>query len=327
MKRKITEKNLLWMYETMLRIRACEESFVGPISNGQIKCPVHLYTGQEAVASGVAAALKPGDYVFGNHRSHGHYLARGGDLRELVAEVYCKETGCARGRGGSMHVCDPEKGMLGAAPIVAGTISLATGSALASKLRGDGRVTVSFFGDGAAGEGALYESLNFAALKKLPILFACENNLYSTHMSIRECRPDPDIAKVGVPFGVRGVSVDGNNVLEVYDAAKKAVESCRRGKGPAFIEFKTYRMRGHVGPDDNIQGAHTDIRPNEEVEQWKGRDPIDKFEKYLVGCGIVNEEEIVAIRAGIDAEIEEAHVFAVESPYPLESEMERYVYR
>ncbi|MEN6508299.1 MAG: thiamine pyrophosphate-dependent dehydrogenase E1 component subunit alpha, partial [Smithella sp.] len=156
----------------MLRIRFAEESFVDPILRGEIRCPCHLYSGEEAIAAGLCASLNDRDYVFGNHRSHGHFLAKGGSLQELVAEIYCRETGCSRGRGGSMHLIDPAVGMLGAAPIVAGTISLAVGAALASSIRRDKRVAVSFFGDGATGEGVLYESMNFASLRKLPIIFA-----------------------------------------------------------------------------------------------------------------------------------------------------------
>ena len=186
------DKTVMNLFRTMVRIRMCEESFVDPILSGEIRCPVHLYTGQEAVAAGVCAALENEDYVFGNHRSHGHFLAKGGRMQELVAEIYCRETGCSRGRGGSMHLIDPAVGMLGAAPIVAGTISLALGAALASSIR-RGRVSVSFFGDGATGEGVLYESMNFASLRKLPIIFACENNFYATHMPIRDCRVGSNI--------------------------------------------------------------------------------------------------------------------------------------
>ncbi len=171
------KKFLLDLYRQMVRIRVCEESFVEPILRKEILCPVHLYSGEEAIAVGVCAALKKEDYVFGTHRSHGHYLAKGGSLKELVAEVYCKETGCAKGRGGSMHILAPEVGMMGAAPIVAGTISLAMGAALAASIRHEERIAVSFFGDGAAGEGVLCEAINFAALHCLPLLLVCENNL------------------------------------------------------------------------------------------------------------------------------------------------------
>ena len=318
---------LVSLYKTMLKIRICEESLVEPILKGEIKTPCHLYTGEEAIATGVCAALEKDDYVFGNHRSHGHYLAKGGDVKKLIAEIYCKETGCSKGRGGSMHVIAPEVGFLGAAPIVAGTISLAVGAALASKIRGESRVTVSFFGDGAAGEGVLYESLNFAALRKLPIIFACENNLYSTHMPFKECRAKDNIYESGIPFGVPGYRVDGNNVLEVYKVTKKAVERCRKGDGPALIEFVTYRLRGHVGPDDNIQGLHTDIRPKEEVEGWRKRDPVKNFENFLLQNGILSQDEIDQIKLTIEEEIKEAHIFARTSPYPDERELDRYVFK
>ncbi len=318
---------LISLYKTMLKIRICEESLVEPILKGEIKTPCHLYTGEEAIATGVCAALERDDYIFGNHRSHGHYLAKGGDVKKLIAEIYCKETGCSKGRGGSMHVIAPEVGFLGAAPIVAGTISLAVGAALASKIRGEIRVTVSFFGDGAAGEGVLYESLNFAALRKLPIIFACENNFYSTHMPLKECRAKDNIYESGIPFGVPGYRVDGNNVLEVYEVTKKAVERCRKGDGPALIEFVTYRLRGHVGPDDNIQGLHTDIRPKEEVEGWRKRDPVKNFENFLLQNGILSQDEMDQIKSAIEEEIKEAHIFARTSPYPDERELDRYVFK
>jgi len=311
----------------MLKIRLCEESLVEPILKGKIKTPCHLYTGEEAIATGVCAALDKNDYIFGNHRSHGHYIAKGGNLKQLIAEIYCKETGCSRGRGGSMHVVAPEVGFLGAAPIVAGTISLAVGAALASKIRGDKRVSVSFFGDGATGEGVFYESLNFAALKKLPIIFACENNFYSTHMPLRECRFKDNIYESGIPFGVPGYKIDGNNVLEVYEVTKKAVEMCRRGEGPVLLEFVTYRLRGHVGPDDNIQGLHTDIRPKEEVEEWRKKDPLEIFKAFLLKKQVLTKDEIDKIKFEIESEVKEAHLFAQRSPYPNEKELCKYVFK
>jgi len=315
------------LYHTMVRIRVCEESFVEPILKGEIQCPVHLYTGQEAIATGVCSALTEKDYVFSSHRSHGHYLGKGGGLRELVAEVYCKETGCSKGRGGSMHIVAPEVGMIGSAPIVAGTISLAVGAALASRIRKEKRVAVSFFGDGAAGEGVLYESLNFAALKNLPILFACENNLYSTHMPIRECRLEKNISKIAKPFCVQSYRVDGNDVLKVYETSKRAVEICRKGRGPVFIEFMTYRLRGHVGPDDNIQGTHTDIRPKEEIEKWKKKDPIKRFEAFLIRNGVFKKEDLIKIYQEIEEEVKEAHRCAGMSSYPNPNEIKTYVFK
>ncbi|CAB1063915.1 Acetoin dehydrogenase E1 component alpha-subunit (EC [Olavius sp. associated proteobacterium Delta 1] len=318
---------LLQLYRTMLQIRLSEESLVKPILNGEVRCPVHLYTGQEAVATGVCAALAKSDYVFGNHRSHGHYLAKGGDLNALFAEIFGKHTGCARGRGGSMHVIDPENGMMGAAPIVGGTISMALGSALASKIRKDKRVAVSFFGDGATGEGVLYESLNFASLNRLPILFICENNLYATHMPIRECRVNDNIFDIGTPFGISSFKVDGNDVLSVYDVSNKAVAACRNSEGPAFIECLTYRMRGHVGPDDNIQGTRTDIRPQDEVRQWQEKDPIVIFRSYILKEFAISVSELDQIKTDIEYEVKEALAFAHDSPYPNPSELNRYVYK
>ena len=324
---KYSNKFLKDLYRTMLRIRVCEESLVEPINNGDVKCPCHLYSGQEAVAAGVCAALDEKDYIFGNHRSHGHYLAKGGSMQELIAEIYGKETGCSRGRGGSMHLTAMDIGVLGSAPIVAGTISLAVGAALASRIRKEKKVTVSFFGDGSTGEGVLYESLNFSALHKLPIIFVCENNFYSTHLPIRECRPNENISKVGDMFCLTSYRIDGNDVLRVYETSKKAVDLCKQGKGPVFIECTTYRLRGHVGADDNVQGTHTDIRPKEEIEKWKKQDPVNKFEKVLIKNKILTVDDIKDIKQEVEKEVDAAYVFANNSPYPETNQLMEYVYK
>jgi len=318
---------LLDLYRQMVRIRVCEESFVEPILRKEILCPVHLYSGEEAIAVGVCAALKKEDYVFGTHRSHGHYLAKGGSLKAMVAEVYCKETGCAKGRGGSMHILAPEVGMMGAAPIVAGTISLAMGAALAASIRQDERVAVSFFGDGATGEGVLYESINFASLHCLPLLFVCENNLYSTHLPIHECRPDGNISQIGRVYGIPTFRINGNRVLTVFETAQKAVTICRQRRGPVFMECLTYRLRGHVGPDDNIQGAHTDIRPPEEIARWRKKDPIPQFARVLLRLKIAERAELNHIRWEAEEEVRLAHEFARASSYPNEKELSRYVFK
>lgn len=315
------------LYRMMIRIRLCEESLVTPIINGEVKCPVHLYSGEEAVAAGLCSALRKKDYIFGTHRSHGHYLAKGGDMREMMSEIFCKETGCSRGRGGSMHLVDPENGILGTAPIVAGTVSLALGAALASSIRKDKRVTISFFGDGATGEGVLYESINFAALKRLPIIFACENNLYSTHMSIDECRLRNNIYETGRSFCIKSIRTDGNDVLRVFDAAHSAVKACRKGEGPVFMEFMTYRLRGHVGPDDNIQGKHTDIRPPEEVEKWRKKDPIKKLERFLLQKQVMSKDEFHRIKEQAKNEVGDAIAFARQSPHPKKGELKKYVFK
>jgi acetoin:2,6-dichlorophenolindophenol oxidoreductase subunit alpha len=314
------------LYHTMLKIRLSEEGLAESILNGDVRTPCHLYSGQEAIAAGLCANLMREDYLLGCHRSHGHYLAKGGSLKAMMAEIYCREAGCSHGRGGSMHLIDPDVGMLGSAPIVAGTISLAVGAALASSIRKDGRVAVSFFGDGATGEGTLYESINFAALKKLPVIFACENNLYATHMPIRECRVDQPIHRIAESFGVASNCVDGNDVLQVYDVSHQAVETCRMGKGPVFIEFMTYRFRGHVGPDDNIQGSHTDIRPKEEIAMWMDKDPIIMFEKFLKESNMMDNDMLQAIKDQVSEEVLEAQLFAKNSPSPKAEDLMKYVF-
>lgn len=324
--KKYRKEFLFSLYRSMLRIRLCEESFVEPIFRGEIICPVHLCTGQEAVSAGVGAALKKSDVVFGNHRSHGHYLAKGGSIDAMVAEVYGKPSGCARGRGGSMHLVAPEVNFLGAAPIVGGTISLAAGAALAAKIRKDKSAAVSFFGDGATGEGALYESVNLSALMKLPILFVCENNLYATHMPILGCRPSKAIAPAFKRMVRFCRTVDGNDVLAVYESAREALDDCRAGHGPAFIEYRTYRMRGHVGPDDNIQGCHTDIRPKSEIAAWARKDPLERFAKYLVSRGLYTAKEIAALERSISSEVLKAHDRARRCAPNAVSEIKNYVF-
>jgi TPP-dependent pyruvate/acetoin dehydrogenase alpha subunit len=322
-----TKKFLSKLYWMMKRIRLCEESLIKPISNGEIRCPVHLYSGEEAVATGVCTALKSTDYVFGNHRSHGHYLAKGGSMGALIAELYGKSTGCSSGRGGSMHLIDPGKGVMGVAPIVAGTISLAAGAALASQIRKDYRVTISFFGDGATGEGVLYETLSFAGLKKLPIIFVCENNLYSTHMPLNEIRVNSKISEIAKPFQIETFTADGNNVLEVYELAKKAVEKCRNNEGPVFLEFLTFRLRGHVGPNDAIQGTKTDIRPKAQIDSWIKKDPILRFKKYLMDRDIFSDDEIAQIDILCEKEVEDANLFAASSSMPDINELNKYVFK
>jgi len=318
---------LLQLYKTMLRIRLAEEKLVEPILDGTVRCPVHLYSGEEAVASGICANLKTEDYIFGNHRSHGHYLAKGGDLNKMIAEIYCKETGCSGGRGGSMHLISPDDGVLGIAPIVAGTISLALGAALAASIRNDGRVAVTFFGDGATGEGVLYEAMNFASIKKLPIIFACENNLYSTHLPIHEIRVKGQIVDIAKPFDISSYQVDGNDVLAVYEASREAIDKCRNGNGPVFMEFLTYRFRGHVGPDDNVQGTHTDIRPKEELEKWLKNDPITRFENYLKENKFIDDLKINELRNITSCEVNDAVKYAVESERPNKDDVTKYVFR
>lgn len=316
-------RELLWrMYVEMVRIRVFEERTAELVEAGEIRTPCHLYIGQEAVAVGVCSALSAPDYVWGAHRSHGHYLAKGGDLRALMAELYGKATGCARGRGGSMHLVAPAVGILGTVPLVGATIPLAVGAALAARLRGDGRVSVAFFGDGATEEGHFHESLNLAALHRLPVLFVCENNLYASHMTLPERRPQDNIVEAARLYGIPGIRVDGNDVAEVYQAAAEAVERAREGEGPCLIECRTYRWRGHVGP-----GWDLDVGANRrtELEKWMARDPISRVRRTLVDLG-VPEEDFTAALASAREEVEQAVAYAQQSPYPPANEVLDHVF-
>lgn len=309
----ISPETLQMMYETMLRIRKFEEVIGELVSKNEIICPCHLYIGEEAVATGVCSALRKDDYVFSTHRSHGHYIAKGGDIKAMMAELYCRATGCSKGRGGSMHLASPDVGLPGSSAIVAGTIPLAVGTALAFSLQKRDNVSVAFFGDGAANEGTFYESLNFASLKKLPVIFVCENNFYSTHMPIAACLADTDIYKKAEAFNIPGIRVDGNNIVEIFKVAKKAVEDARSGKGPTLIECMTYRWRGHVGPSYDL---NTGLRSKEELDYWMNRCPIKALEEFLLKYDFVSESEKSNIYESIEEEIEEALVFAKGSPYP-----------
>lgn len=313
------------MYVTMVKIRKFEERVAELVTPPkEIITPCHLYIGEEAVATGVCTALKKDDYVFSAHRSHGHFIAKGGDLKVLMAELYCKKTGCSKGKGGSMHVTSPELGLPGSSAIVGGTMPIAVGAALAFSMQKKNAVSVAFFGDGGPHEGVFYESLNFASLKKLPVIFVCENNLYCTHLPIAACLADTNIYKKAEAFGMPGIRIDGNNVMEVYKVAKKAIEDARHGKGPTLIEAMTYRWRGHVGPFDDLDKG---LRSKEELDHWINRCPIKMLEKFLLEHGIMSELEIDQIHKAISEEVEEAVEFAKESPYPDENDLFHDVFK
>lgn len=315
-------RSLLWsMYVAMLRIRVFEERVAELCECGEIKTPCHLYIGQEAVAVGVCSALSTEDYVWGGHRSHGHYLAKGGDLKAMMAELYGKVTGCSRGRGGSMHLVAPRVGILGTVPIVAATIPLAVGAGLASKLRGDGRVSVSFFGDGATEEGHFHESLNLAALHRLPVVFVCENNFYASHMFLLERRRHDNIVDAARVHGIPGMRADGNDAVAVYKAASEAVGHARAGQGPVLLECRTYRWRGHVGPAWDLDVG---VNRRNELEQWMAKDPIARMRDCLLGLGFTEPELDQAV-AEVRNEVEEAVTYARESPYPDSSECLEHV--
>lgn len=284
----------------MVRIRRAEETLAAMVESGEVKTPCHLYVGQEAIAAGVCAALRKEDSVWGGHRSHGHYLAKGGALTALFAEVLGKSSGCSRGRGGSMHLTAPEQGIAGTVPIVAASVPLAAGAAMAFKLRKERRVAVAFFGDGAVEEGQLHETLNLASLYRLPLLLVCENNLYASHMHWSERRRADDVHQAGRLHSVPSRRVDGNDVERVYDAARAAVDKARMGGGPVFLECRTFRWRGHVGPSFDTDVGVT--RSND-LAEWTSKDPIARVEEKLAGLLGVPVEYLEEQRELIEDEI------------------------
>ena len=316
-----TSKSLL---EIMLRIRMVEEKIAELYPEQEMRCPVHLCIGQEAVAAGVCLNLTRDDYAMSNHRSHGHYIAKGGNLPAMMAEIYGKATGCSRGKGGSMHLVDLEAGFLGATPIVGSTIPIAAGAALGTIMRGESRVTVVFFGDGATEEGVFHESLNFAVLKKLPVVFICENNLYSVYSPLSVRQPaGREIFRMAAGHGIESFHGDGNDAAAVYGLAQQAVGRAREGGGPTFLEFETYRWREHCGPNyDNDIGYRTGV----EFDEWRKRCPVETFTHQLLKDGVLGERDIEAMRKHLEAEIEAAVTFARESPFPDESCLHEEVY-
>jgi pyruvate dehydrogenase E1 component alpha subunit len=308
----------------MLVIRRTEETIADLYKEQQMRCPVHLCIGQEAIAVGACAPLGPDDYVMSGHRAHGHYLARGGDLKAMVAEMYGKITGCSKGIGGSMHLVDLSVGFLGATPILGSTIPIAVGAAFAATMRREERVTMVFFGDGATEEGVLHESLNFAALKRLPVVFVCENNFYSVYSPLSVRQPEGRaIVRIAEGHGVRAETGDGNDVEDVERRTRRAVDQARGGGGPSFLEFTTYRHREHCGPafDD-----HLGYRPPADVEAWLRACPIQRFEKELLRMGVVDQPDLDEMRQGVEAEIRDAVTFAKESPFPSPDRLAENVY-
>jgi len=305
-------KTLLQMYRGMLEIRYFEERVGALWRKGLLPGAVHLYIGEEAVAVGVCSALRPNDYITSTHRGHGHLLAKGGDMRKLMAELYGKRDGYCGGKGGSMHAADFSIHMLGANPIVGAGIPIAAGVGLSIKRRKTNQVCACFFGDGASNQGTFHEGLNFAAIWKLPVIFVCENNLYGVSVSVSKSTAVVDIASRAVGYGIPGKVVDGMDVLAVLDAAKQAVERARRGLGPTLLECKTYRFEGHSRGDP----AFGVYRTREEVETWKTRDPVERLRQQLLSMGSISPEQDKEIRGSIISAVDEAVRFAEQSPYP-----------
>ena len=304
---KATKIRLL---ETMLRIRKTELQLAALFKLGKIPSAAHLYEGQEAIAAGVCALLRKEDCITSTHRGHGHCIAKGMQLKRLISEVSGKKTGCCGGKGGTMHMFQPDIGIMGTIGIVGGGIPVATGIGLALQMQHKDDVAVSFFSDGASNNGAFHESLNLASLWKLPVIFVCENNLYATSVSVRRSTPIENISVRAAGYGMPGVTIDGNRVDDVYAAAQEAVERARRGEGPTLIECKTYRIRGHFEGDDAL------YRSKEEVVEARKRDPIDYWKKHLEDAGELSTQEFEQMTAAIEVEVAEAAAFAEASPFP-----------
>jgi pyruvate dehydrogenase E1 component alpha subunit len=316
-------EHMLLLHREMLRIRLVEEEIAEHYAEQEMRCPVHLSIGQEAIAVGICQALRQTDRVFSTHRCHAHYLAKGGDLKAMLAEIYGKAAGCIGGRGGSMHLTDPEKGMIASVPIVSSSIPLAAGVALSDQLDGNDNISVAFIGDASVEEGVFHETANFASLRKLPLLFVCENNLYSVYTPLRQRQPDRVLAEVACAHGVRAIAADGNNVGAVLRVTEEAVNHARSGGGPTFLVFDTYRWREHCGPNfDNNLGYRTE----EEYEEWRVRCPIELHRRQLESLHLLNGEKEQEIIGELKREIAAAFAFAKAAPLPESSEASAYVY-
>jgi pyruvate dehydrogenase E1 component alpha subunit len=310
---KIPHAQMVNLYKKMVEIRLFEEKVQDLYARGLVPGSVHLYIGQEAVAAGVCAHLRREDYITSTHRGHGHLIAKGAELRYMMAELFGRKTGYCKGKGGSMHIADIDLGILGSNGIAGGGIPLAVGAGLSSKMRATDQVTVCFFGDGASNNGTFHEGLNFASVHRLPVVFICENNLYGISVSQKQHQAIQDISIRSVAYNMPGITIDGNDVLAVYQTSGKSIERARAGKGPTLVECKTYRWRGHYEGDPN-QGRR--YRTMEEIQAWIKRCPIKRFEEKLIKEKVLNKNKIKHIREGIEKKIEAAVDFAKESPLP-----------
>jgi pyruvate dehydrogenase E1 component alpha subunit len=296
----------------MLTIRCFEERAAEDYKNMAIPGLVHSYIGQEACATGVCANLRLDDKIVSNHRGHGHCIAKGADVKRMMAEIYGRTTGFCKGKGGSMHIADFSVGILGANGIVGGGFGIAVGAALACKLEGSDRVVVVFFGDGATQEGTFHEGMNLASIWRLPMIFACENNLYGANVSVSYAVPVKDLAERAVAYAMPSRVVDGNDVVAVYQATREVVTNARAGRGPFFLELKTYRWHAHT----EALASLGDPRPVEEIESWKRRDPIIILERRLNENGIATGQELMVIKNQAKALIVDAVRYALTSPLP-----------
>jgi pyruvate dehydrogenase E1 component alpha subunit len=317
---EISKEKLLWMYERMRLIRTFEDRVADLFTQGKLPGFVHLYAGEEAIAVGVMAHLKDRDRITSTHRGHGHCIAKGVEIKEMMAELYGKATGLCKGRGSSMHIADVKKGMLGANGIVGAGGPLACGSALTTKVLGTDEVTICFFGDGAAEQGTMHESMNLAAIWKLPLVFVCENNMYAVTTPASYHCAAGEICARATAYDIPGVAIDGTDVLAVYETAEEAVLRARRGEGPSLIEARAFRYYGH------FMGEPQTYKTKEEIQGYKARDPIQKFKNMILGRSLASETELAKIDSWAEKAVEEAVRFAEASPLPAPEECLTDVY-
>lgn len=318
--REINKKLMLELYSQMIQIREFEKEAIELAKMNLTRAAIHTYNGQEAIAVGVCAHLEKEDYIISNHRGHGHCVAKGADLRKMFAELMARETGYCKGKGGSMHIADLSTGMLGANGIVGGGLPIAVGAAFTAKYKNNGRIVVCFFGDGASNEGAFHEALNLASIWKLPVVFVCENNQYGISMNVSKSTNIKRLADRAAAYGIRGVTVDGNKLDEVYREFAGAAEEVRAGGGPVLLEMTTYRMSGHYFGDNE------NYRTKEEVEAWRKKDPIDYAGKILTDDYGVTEEEIHKIQQEEKQKVLEASETAKGDPFPAEEDLTNDLY-
>ena len=313
--KKYTKEQLLSFYREMFKVRSFDSMAADLFLQARMSGNIHTCVGEEATAVGACQALRPSDFITATHRGHGHCIAKGADPKKMMAELFGKKTGYCKGKGGSMHIADVGLGILGANGIVGAGIPIATGSALASKIKNSDDVTLAFFGDGASNQGTFHESINMASAWKLPIIYMCENNKYGVSVCIDRVTNTEDIADRAQGYHIPGVVVDGNDIFAVYEAVSAAAERARKGDGPTLIECKTYRQRGHYEGDPMV------YRTKEEMQAWKEKDPVVRLREQLAGQNGITEEELTAIETAIKEEIEAAVAFAEESPFPEADEV------
>lgn len=320
----LTKEALLGIFENMNRIRMFELRATKLFQEGLVTGSMHLYIGEEAIAATAGSLLKKTDFITSTHRGHGHCIAKGGKTDRMMAELLGRVTGYCKGKGGSMHIADISMGNLGANGMVAGGIPIAVGSGITNKvMKKNDSVTVCFFGEGASNEGVFHESLNLAAVWKLPVIFICENNLYQVFTSVRESCSVHDISVRSASYGIPGVTVDGNDVFKLYEAIDTAIKRARAGEGPTLIEAKTYRWDGHYTGDGHAKGGYRSL---EEIEEWKGKDPIKRLREYLIDNQLAGEEELKVMIADLGKEMDLAEKFAMDSPWPDDEDLMENVF-